>query len=108
LKQFAAPPPFYERLQQQRGPSGSTCAESRAADVRLSHAQILEAVRGTAAAVIGKGKVADDAPLMDSGVDSLGAIEFRNRLAAQLGVKLPSTLTFDYPTIAAITGFISN
>ena len=75
--------------------------------MRLSHTQILEAVRGTAAAVIGSGKVADDAPLMDSGVDSLGAIEFRNRLAAELGVKLPSTLTFDYPTIAAIAGFIS-
>ncbi|CAE8623415.1 unnamed protein product, partial [Polarella glacialis] len=44
-----------------------------------------------------------DRPLLDSGMDSKAAVEFSNKLASELpGLRLPSTLVFDYPTISAV------
>lgn len=52
--------------------------------------------------------VAPDAPLMDSGLDSLGAVEFRSSLEARLSVPLPPTLVFDYPSLSAIVGYLDD
>src|SRR5690606_17351657 len=40
------------------------------------------------------------------GLDSLMAVEMRNRLAAALGMTLPSTLLFNYPSVEALTAYI--
>jgi len=45
--------------------------------------------------------------LTDIGMDSLMAVELRNRLEASLGCSLPSTLAFEHPNIEALTGFLS-
>jgi len=40
--------------------------------------------------------------LLSGGMDSLASTELRNNLQASLGIQLPSTLVYDYPTIGGI------
>ena len=67
-------------------------------------AQVQEAV----AAVLGSSDVDPQQPLMAAGLDSLSAVELRNSLEAKLGTELPTTLVFDYPTVAALAGFLAS
>jgi hypothetical protein len=52
--------------------------------------------------------VAPDEPLMAAGLDSLGAVELRGALEGRLGLRLPGTLVFDYPSPAAIAAFAAS
>lgn len=46
-------------------------------------------------------------PLQELGLDSLLSIELRNSLSACLGVSLPATLLFNYPTLSALADYIA-
>jgi myxalamid-type polyketide synthase MxaB len=45
--------------------------------------------------------------LFDLGIDSLMAVELRNRLKSSLGLALRTTIVFDYPTIEALVDYFS-
>jgi acyl carrier protein len=45
-------------------------------------------------------------PFFDLGMDSLTALELRNRLESRFGVALPATLMFDCPSLAALTDWM--
>ncbi|WP_218081862.1 type I polyketide synthase [Anthocerotibacter panamensis] len=44
--------------------------------------------------------------LFDLGLTSLAALELKNRLQADLGYALPTTLVFDYPTLGALVEYL--
>ena len=80
-------------------PTQARPALVRQGSSRLGMATILELAQRAAGGVIDA-----DTPLMDSGLDSLGAVELRNQLQrASGGVhSLPSTIIFDRPTVRAL------
>ncbi|MGF1338554.1 SDR family NAD(P)-dependent oxidoreductase [Streptomyces flavovirens] len=83
-----------------------TLGERLAGLPEADHAHtVLEAVRTEVAAVLGHDGPAAVAPrraFTELGFDSLAAVELRNRLNAVSGLRLPSTLIFDYATPTAL------
>lgn len=61
---------------------------------------------GLARDVIGA-EVQPDRPLMESGLDSLGAVELRNAIAAAFSLPVPATITFDHPTLRLMAQHLS-
>ena len=88
-------------------PPASVAAPAQTAPtVRLSKAAVQAQLQEIVAGMLGP-DVSVDAPLMESGLDSLSAVELRNNLSGLFGTSLPATVTFDYPSISALAGYIA-
>ncbi len=69
------------------------------------HLILIDYVRSQVAAVLGEKGSAGIKPrqrLFDLGIDSIMAVELKNRLEAGLALPLPATLVFDYPTAESL------
>jgi acyl carrier protein len=92
--------------EEQRGSLGALLADKPQAE---HQGIVLDLVRSNAAAVLGHASAHDVEPtraFQEMGLDSLGAIELRNRLSAATGVDLEATVVFDYPSSAALSGYL--
>ncbi|MFF6816312.1 SDR family NAD(P)-dependent oxidoreductase, partial [Streptomyces sp. NPDC012403] len=69
---------------------------------------LLDLVSTQLATVIGRDSadgIDPDQPFKSFGIDSLLAVQLRNRLNSATGLRLPATLVFDHPTPAAVVDF---
>lgn len=74
------------------------------------HELIIEYVRSLVAKILGLNSPHSlDAHqgFADLGIDSLTSVELRNQLQSSLCCTLPSTLAFDYPTVAKLTDYLT-
>ncbi|MCX2953662.1 SDR family NAD(P)-dependent oxidoreductase [Lentzea sp. NEAU-D7] len=87
-------------------PQASSLAERLASLTETEQNTFLvDLVRGHAAAVLGHSDVAaleTTKPFTDIGLDSLTAVELRNRLNTAAEVRLSATAVFDHPTTVAL------
>ncbi len=117
LHEARRPRPFLARMaaspaESARGTRSGPALPERLAAVPpgLRPEFLLEYVRGEVAAVLaapeGGNAIAPDAGLFDLGMDSLMSVELKRRLERGAGRPLPSTLTFNYPNVAALAAFL--
>ncbi|WP_438010602.1 SDR family NAD(P)-dependent oxidoreductase [Sorangium sp. So ce321] len=116
----AAASPFFARLRKARpaAPAALAAPEHRLGEALASappgraRRLLLEAhVSRYLASVLGlppSSPIDPDTPVRKLGLDSLTAVELRNRLGASVGLTLPATFVWNHPTISAVARFLAD
>ncbi|MCN9245029.1 type I polyketide synthase, partial [Streptomyces sp. RY43-2] len=110
----AVPPLLRGLVRTPQRPTADTAADGDTLRDRLAglgerdaRETVLNLVRAHTGVVLGHGgEVAAERAFRDMGFSSLSAVDLRNRLGSATGLKLPATLVFDYPNVAALTDFL--
>jgi acyl carrier protein len=92
-----------------RSAPGGLMDRLRALEPDARRAEMVEAVQGELARVLGatgSARIATDSPLTELGLDSLTSVELRDRLATLTGLRLPATLAFDHPSVDELVAFL--
>ncbi len=96
-----------EAVARQQGPALSEELARLGETERQQH--VLELVRRHMAVILmldSPGSIESGRGFLDQGLDSLTAVELRNRLAGVTGIRLPATVIFDHPSPAALARYI--
>ncbi|NES77484.1 MULTISPECIES: type I polyketide synthase [unclassified Okeania] len=105
-------PPLLSRIAQENQSSIQPQQEQIAQKLKdvpakKQKAILITAIQEEVAATLATNKVPQpQTGFFEMGMDSLMALEFRNRLQNITGHSFPSTLTFEYPNIEAITDYL--
>ncbi len=89
---------------------GSLARRLAAAATQERDAIVLGLIRSEVASVLGHGSAGSipvTHPFKELGFDSLAAVELRNRLETATGLRLSSTLVFDYPSVRELSDHLS-
>jgi acyl transferase domain-containing protein/surfactin synthase thioesterase subunit/acyl carrier protein len=90
--------------------SGGALAARLASTPESEHESVaIELVRAETAAVLGLSSPTEvdvDRAFLEMGMDSLGAVELRNRLTSRSGLRLPTTVVFDHPSVTPLARFM--
>lgn len=113
-----SPPPFFANLVEPPVHAPSMPAASQQPDLLarlqrevpvMREKAVLTLIQDVAKEVMGHAQthtIASDRPLMEQGIDSLMAVELRNKLSSAVHTTLPASLIFDYPTLEKIRDFL--
>ena len=90
-----------------RGGAASFPPPSLSSSTRVeSEEEVRHRVRACVIALTGQASLSASSPLMDHGLDSLGATHLATRLSEEMGVALSSTLVFECGTIEGIVAHL--
>jgi len=112
---FDVPPKFLKEMEleaqktapQEDGGDQLALLASMSKEERAAY--VLETIHHLARDVVDDDSLSIESPLLESGMDSLSGVEFKNRLQGEFGgIRIPNSAVFDYPTVAALAGFVDS
>lgn len=104
--------PLLEKIELAAAPAGRTGLRTRfeTAKIEDRNAVVEATIVSTVARIVGmqERSVSPALRFTEIGMDSLMASDMRNNLQSEAGVPLPNTLSYDYPTVRALSDYLAS